>query len=87
MDLYFRLFGNKEISVFCIGEWLRAEELPSPPKLGTLLIKTFFLPHQLLCYAYVQWQVAESILPGNKTSNYRHNESKVSIVNITSGSN
>lgn len=30
------------------------------PKLGTLLIKAFFFPHQLLCYTCVLQQVAES---------------------------
>ena len=30
------------------------------PKLGNLSIKTFSLPHQSLCYACVQRQVAES---------------------------
>ena len=33
-------------------------ECSSPLKLGTLLIKTSFLPHKLLCYACTQWQVA-----------------------------
>ena len=32
---------------------------PQSPKLGTLLIKTFFLLHQLLCHAYVPQQTAK----------------------------
>ena len=33
---------------------------PRFPKLNNILIKTFFLPHQYLYYACVQWQAVKS---------------------------
>ena len=63
MDSDFILFGNKGISVFCTREWLGAGETPAPTKMGTLLIKPFFLPHQLLCYACIQQSAANPYCP------------------------
>ena len=53
MDSDFTLFGNKGISVFCTREWLGAGETPAPTKMGTLLIKPFFLPRHSLLYGCV----------------------------------
>ena len=39
-------------------EWLGEKKTSAPPKLGTLLIKTFFCPHLFPCYACAWGQAA-----------------------------
>ena len=59
LHLDFSLLGNK--GFLCLAEENgSAQGIPNSPPIGTMLIKPFFFPHQLLCYVCVWQQAAKS---------------------------